>query len=140
MVLSVLPHPLSSSSSLCACVTRWCRCRRAYGRPASSASFFLDVPGDWRPSLPSRHSVFLSVSVALALACLQEAATGATKAPWRYDRGVSRHHRLLVTDVLPFGLTVLRACVRVQDDVGGSWKGDGDDGARAFSPLSPPPR
>ena len=55
-------------------------------------------------------------------------------------RGVSRHHRLLVTDVLPFGLTVLRTCVRVQDDVGGSWKGDGDDGAHAFPPLSPLPR
>jgi hypothetical protein len=118
----------------------WCRCRRAYGRPASSAAFILDVPGDWRPSLPSRHSVFLSVSVALALACRGEGTRGAAQASWRYVRGVSRHHRLLVTAVLPFGLTVLRTCVRVQDDAGGSWKGDGDDGARAFPPLSPPPR
>ena len=38
----------------------------------TSAAFNLDVLGDRRPSLPSRHSVFLLVSVALALACLAE--------------------------------------------------------------------
>ena len=80
------------------------------------------------------------MSVALALACLAEAARGAAQAPWRYVRGVFGHHRLALTDVLPFVLTVLRACVRVQDGAGGSWKGDGDDGAHAFPPLSPPPR
>jgi hypothetical protein len=40
----------------------------------TSAAFTLGVLGDWRPSLPSWHSVFLLVSVALALACLQEGA------------------------------------------------------------------
>jgi hypothetical protein len=112
----------------------------AWERPATSAAFTLYVLGDWWPSLLSWHSVFLLVSVALALACRGEGARGAAQAPWRYARGVSRHHRLLVTDVLPFGLTVLRTCVRVQDGAGGSWKGDGDDGAHAFPPLSPPPR
>jgi hypothetical protein len=124
----------------CAPVTCWCRCRRAWERPATSAAFTLDVPGDPRPSLPSRHSVFLLVSVALALACCGEGTQGAAQAPWRYVCGVFGHHRLALTDVLPFGLTVLRTCVRVQDDAGGSWKGDGDDGAHAFPPLSPPPR
>ena len=121
----------------CARVTCWCRRRRACGQLVSSAAFVLDALGDRRPSLPSRHSVFLLVSVALALACLQEAATGATKAPWRYDRGVSRHLRLPLADVLPSVLTVSRGCVRVQVDAGGSWKDDGDDGAHAFSPSLP---
>ena len=124
----------------CARVTCWCRRSGACGQLSSSAAFVLDVPGYRRPSLPSRHSVFLSVSVALALACLAEAAQGAAQAPWRYMRGVFGHHRLALTDVLPFGLTVLRTCVRVQDGAGGSWKGDGDDGAHAFPPLSPLPR
>ena len=124
----------------CARVTCWCRRRRACGQLASSAAFTLDVLGDRRPSLPSRHSVFLSVSVALALACLAEAARGAAQAPWRYMRGVFGHLRLALTDVLPFGLTVLRTCVRVQDGAGGSWMRDGDDGAHAFPPLSPLPR
>ena len=106
----------------------------------TSAAFTLDVLGDRRPSLPSRHSVFLLVLVALALACLAEAAQGAAQAPWRYVRGVFRHHRLPLADVFPFGLTVLRGCLQVQDGAGGSWKGDGDDGAHAFPPLSSPPR
>jgi hypothetical protein len=65
---------------------------------------------------------------------------GAARAPWRYMRGVSRHHRLPLADVLPSKLTVLRGCVQVQVEAGGNWKDDGDDGALAFLPLSPPPR
>ena len=106
----------------------------------TSAAFNLDVLGDRRPSLPSRHSVFLLVSVALALACRREGAQGAAQAPWRYARGVSGHHRLLMTDVSPSELTVLQGCVQVQVEVGGSWRDGGDDGALAFLPLSPPPR
>ena len=94
-------------------------------------------PQDWRPSLQLRHSVFLSVSVALALACRREGAQGAAQAPWRYARGVSGHHRLLMTDVSPSELTVLQGCVQVQVEVGGSWRDGGDDGALAFLPLSP---
>ena len=106
----------------------------------TSAAFNLDVLGDRRPSLPSRHSVFLLVSVALALACRREGAQGAAQAPWRYVRGVSGHHRLLMTDVSPSELTVLQGCVQVQVEVGGSWRDGGDDGALAFLPLSPPPQ
>ena len=118
----------------------WGSCRRAWNRPESSAAVALDVLGDWRPSLPSRHSVFLSVSVALALACRGEGAWGAAQAPWRYVRSVSGHHRLLMTDVSTSELTVLQGCVQVQVEVGGSWRDGGDDGALAFLPLSPPPR
>jgi hypothetical protein len=52
---------------------RWAiRPLRVVKRHSTSAAFTLDVPGDRRPSLPSRHSVFLLLSVALALACRGE--------------------------------------------------------------------
>ena len=35
---------------------------------------------------------------------------------------------------------MLRGCVQVQVEAGANWKGDGDDGALAFLPLSSPPR
>ena len=51
---------------------------------------------------------------------------GAAQAPWRYVSGVSGHHLLLLADVSPSELTVLRGCVRVQTGAGGSWKAGGD--------------
>ena len=60
---------------------------------------------------------------------------GAAQAPWRYVRGVCGHHRLTLTDILPFGLTMLRGCVQVQVEAGANWKGDGDDGAHAVNPM-----
>jgi hypothetical protein len=116
----------------------WGPCRRAWKRPASSATVAVDVPRGWRPSLPSRHCVFLLVLVALA--CRGEAAWGPAEASWRYVRGVSGHHRLLMTDVSPSEVTLLWGCVQVQVEVGGSWRDDGGDGTHAFPPLSPPPR
>ena len=107
----------------------------------------MRAPGDERGFHPGRAGGPAAIAAVTALrvlvgvgrsrSCLPR--RGAAQAPWRYVRGVCGHHRLTLADILPFGLTMLRGCVQVQVEAGANWKGDGDDGALAFLPLSSPP-